>query len=81
MQIFARMNGSLAQLAGTPRLSLALPENATVANLLHQLCQQHPALLPKLDIILPVISGRYVALTEPLHDGQEVALLLPVAGG
>ena len=36
---------------------------------------------PLLDTAVPIIAGRHVTQSEPLVDGQEVAFLLPIAGG
>ena len=81
MQIQTRLSGELAQLVGTPRLVVTLPPDATVADLVTQLRQQYPAAVQYLDTAVPIIAGRHVSPTELLTAGQEVALLLPIAGG
>jgi molybdopterin converting factor small subunit len=81
MQVSIRLSPGLAQLAGNPRLSLALEEGATVADLLLRLRNQHPALDESLSGAVAVISGRHAAQDEALHSGEEVALLLPISGG
>ena len=81
MNIHVRLGAGLAPLTGNPRLVVALAEKATVADLLAQLRLEYPALTPRLDQVVPMISGRHAPATEPLATGQEVALLLPVAGG
>ena len=81
MKIQVRFSAGLTQLVGHPRLAVILAEDATVADLLHYLRTQHPALEQRIDMAIPMVSGRYVAQSERLLAGQEVALLLPVAGG
>lgn len=81
MLIRVRLGGGLAQLAGGARIEVTLTEAATVADLLEHLQIQHPKLKQKLHTAMPMVSGRYAAHTDPLAPGQEVALLLPVAGG
>lgn len=81
MNIRVRLGAGLAPLTGNPRLVIALEEEATVADLLAHLRREYPALTPRLDLAVPMISGRHAPPAEPLMAGQEVALLLPVAGG
>jgi molybdopterin converting factor small subunit len=81
MQVDVRLSGQLATLAGRPRLQVQLAEGALVSDLISLLHHEYAALDPLLNNAVPVISGQHVSFTEPLRAGQEVALLLPVAGG
>jgi len=81
VKVYVRLGAGLAHLAASPRLVILLEEEATVANLLDQLRTDHPALAQRLDTAIPMISGRHTDPAETLTAGQEVALLLPVAGG
>lgn len=81
MRVDIRLSGELAILAGRPRFSIALPDGATLSDLTALLHQEHPELRPRLDTAVPIIAGRHVAQFEPLSEGQEVAFLLPIAGG
>ena len=81
MRINVRLSTGLAPLAGNPRLQVTLAEDATVADLLYHLQHEHPALGQRLGSVIPMIAGRHVSPADPLTAGQEVALLLPVAGG
>ena len=58
-----------------------MAEGSTVMDLLDHLCTEHPALAPKLDVAIPMVAGKHATSSERLTAGQEVALLLPVAGG
>lgn len=81
MNIRVRLSAGLAQFAGNSRLVVNLAEGATVTDLLNHLRTEHPAIAPKLDIAIPMVAGRPAGYSELLTAGQEVALLLPVAGG
>jgi len=81
MNIRIRLSAGLAQLAGNSRLVVNLAEEATVTDLLDHLRTEYPPLAPRLETAIPMISGRHAASSEILTTGQEVALLLPVAGG
>ncbi|NCF67452.1 MAG: MoaD/ThiS family protein [Anaerolineaceae bacterium] len=81
MRVDVRLSGELATLAGRPRFSVSLPDGAAVQDLTTQLRDEHPELGPRLDTAVPIIAGRHVTQFEPLSEGQEVAFLLPIAGG
>ncbi|MCB9419762.1 MAG: MoaD/ThiS family protein [Ardenticatenaceae bacterium] len=81
MNVSVRLSGDLAQQVGTARLQVTLAENAIVADLAAYLRQQYPAAEAWIDIAVPIIAGQHVSPTAKLAAGQEVALLLPVAGG
>jgi molybdopterin converting factor small subunit len=81
VEVRVRLVAGLSQLAGRPRLQVRLDDGATVADLLRALEHEHPALTPGLPSALPVVAGSHVHRTQALHDGDEVSLLSPVAGG
>jgi len=54
---------------------------ARVDGLLQLLCTLHPALKPLLPHLRVAVNHEFVALTEPVPEGAEVALIPPVAGG
>lgn len=81
MNIRIRLSAGLAQYAGTTRLTVQVPDDATVADVLAELQHTHSDLASRLDSAVPIVAGRHVSQTEVLEDGQEVAFLLPVAGG
>ena len=81
MNVNVRLSGDLAQQVGNAHLQVTLAENTTVADLAAYLRQQYPAAAARIDIAVPIIAGQHVSPTTKLAAGQEVALLLPVAGG
>jgi molybdopterin converting factor small subunit len=62
-------------------LSVDLAEGADVNDLLTAVGAQQPALAPALRSALPILGGEHVEREQRLHAGDEVALLIPVAGG
>jgi molybdopterin converting factor small subunit len=81
MHVQVRLGSGLATAAGTRRLRLELPRDSTVEALLTRLGEVEPAIAPALDSALPVLRGVHASGAQPLTDGDEVALLIPVAGG
>ncbi|MCX6065345.1 MAG: MoaD/ThiS family protein [Chloroflexi bacterium] len=86
MNIHVRFGSGLVLGNGLSRITVALypssgtmESSATVADLLKYLREQYP--VAPLATAVAVINGEHVSLTTPLSDGQEVALLLPIAGG
>jgi molybdopterin converting factor small subunit len=81
MIVRIRLGSSLARLAPAPLLKLELPDGATVADLYASLADGTPELGPALASALPLMGGEHVERGRALSDGQEIALLTPVAGG
>ena len=81
MNVQVRLGAGLATAAGTRRLRLVLPPDATVETLLEQVRELEPAIAAGLDSALPVLRGTQVGRAQRLTEGDEVALLIPVAGG
>jgi molybdopterin converting factor small subunit len=81
LNVQVRLGAGLATAAGTRRLRLVLPQDATVGTLLEQVRELEPAIAAGLDSALPVLRGTQVSRAQGLAEGDEVALLIPVAGG
>ena len=81
MQVVVRLGSGLATAAGTRRLRVELPRQSTVDTLLERLRETQPAIAPALDSALPVVRGSHASGADALAEGDEVALLIPVAGG
>lgn len=67
--------------AGAERESVQLAEAATVGALADDLAARHPALAPLLPRLRFAVNQAFAPPTRPLADGDEVALIPPVAGG
>ena len=81
MQIPVRLSAALAQISGTPRLQVTVSDGATVADVIEALTALHPGLASRLQRAVPMVGGRHAAPEDRINDGEEVAFLLPVAGG
>lgn len=81
MRISVRLAPGLSRLAGTPQLSVEVADGATVEDLLARVGEQCPALADGLPSALPVVRGEHALRDRALADHEEVALLLPAAGG
>lgn len=81
MQVKVRLSGELARVTGAPRITLDLDDGATVRQLRRAVEARHPELGGALTSALSVIAGAHAPLDQPLRHGDEVALLLPAAGG
>ena len=81
MQVTVRVNGTLAQKVGIARFSMDLAPEATVSDLLQALQHRYPAAAAELHRVVAVVGGTHQTTSVALEDGQEVALLLPIAGG
>lgn len=81
MHVQVRLGPGLATAAGRRRLRVALPPHATVETLLERVRDAEPAIAAGLEAALPVVGGTHASKEQELVDGDEVALLIPVAGG
>ena len=81
MRIDVRFGSGLALLAGSPRLGVDVEDGATVGDVLRRIGEDRPALARGLPGALTVVRGSQVGGERVLRDGEEVAVLTPVAGG
>ena len=81
MRVRVRLGAGLSRFAEAPLLSIDLAEGASVDDLLATLGAQQPSLEPALRSVLPVVAGTHAEREQRLQSGDEVALLIPVAGG
>jgi MoaE-MoaD fusion protein len=81
MRIRVRLGAGLTRFADAPLLALDVADGASVDDLLAALGAEQPALAPALKSVLPVVAGSHVERDQRLYAGDEVALLIPVAGG
>lgn len=80
MLITVRLFASYAEAAGTDQVALELPAGSTAADCLAALRARVPSdRLPPKPLI--AVNHRYSRLDQALGEGDEVALIPPVAGG
>jgi len=72
----------IRDLIGKPEEDLLLPEGVTkLSDLVAHLSRLHPVLGGNLASVRYARNEEFAALTEPVVDGDTVALIPPVAGG
>jgi molybdopterin converting factor small subunit len=81
VRVQVRLGAGLATAAGRRRLTVALPDDASVNTLLDELRELEPELAAGLDSAMPVVRGTHAEREQALSDGDDIALLIPVAGG
>ncbi len=81
MQISVRLSAALAQIIGAARLQVMAPDVATVDDVRQALLTTYPALATRLPHAVAIVSGQHAAPTDAVLANQEVAFLMPVAGG
>lgn len=69
------------ELAGAEQLALELPAGATAADAILALRSRGGALARLPESPAVAVNREYVGLSSALRDGDELALLPPVAGG
>lgn len=80
MRIRTLFFATYRELAGTDELAVELPPGATAADLVRRLRGTGDLhRLPSEPVL--AVNQVYAPLSAPLSDGDEVALLPPVAGG
>lgn len=77
LRFFARY----ADLVGREEMDLDLPLPATVADVVRRAKDQWPAARQLPERPLAAVNLRHVRLEATVQDGDEVALLPPLAGG
>jgi molybdopterin converting factor subunit 1 len=80
MSVTVLLFASYADALGASSLSVELPANATVADVLTDL-RSRPGSerLPPTPLL--AVNQRYADVESAVHDGDEVAVIPPVAGG
>ncbi len=81
MQVSVRVFGNLREEAGESVFELELPDGESVSQLTARLAARLPSLAQLGPRLRVSINLEFVAAEAILHDGDEVALLPPVAGG
>jgi molybdopterin converting factor small subunit len=81
MMVTIRLSAGLARLTGMPRIGIPVDDPATVARALERLADQYPSLASQVHQAVPVMRGEPVGREQILREGDELALLMPVAGG
>ena len=81
MQVLVKLFGSVREAVGEKELAVALPEGARAADLLALLSRDHPGIGRLGERLAVSVNLEVVPRETRLREGDEVALLPPVAGG
>lgn len=81
LTVTLRLFAAYAEAVGRPQVELSLPAGATVGDLLNEFRRQVPAASALPARPLCAVNLAHVLPGHALQDGDEVALLPPLAGG
>jgi molybdopterin converting factor subunit 1 len=81
MQITVLLFGQAREWVGSSSLDFTLDAPATVESAFTILKSQHPQLAEMERSLLFAVNEEYASLSQPLSDGDQLAVLPPVSGG
>lgn len=81
MKVCVRLFAAARQQVGQDRVSVELPEAATVADLRRGLAEQYPALQDRAARLLFAVDRQYATDDASLAADAEIAGFPPVSGG
>tara|TARA_Y100000589_G_C27177395_1_gene639346 strand:- start:2133 stop:2378 length:246 start_codon:yes stop_codon:yes gene_type:complete len=81
LRLTIELFAALSQAVGAKTVSVELPDNTTVGDLLEHLSVSHPSLGELLGSVSVAVNMAYVGTADVLTDDDEVALIPPVSGG
>ncbi len=81
MRLTVRLFALQRQQLGVRQLTLEVPDGATIGDAWNALSAEHPILAPASPSMRFARNAVYAEPTDPLADGDELALIPPVAGG
>lgn len=81
MRVSIRLFAMLRQQAGWRDRAFDLPAGASVEDAWRALVGLHPELRQSRSVVRFALNGAYTASDTPLRDGDELAIIPPVAGG
>ncbi len=81
MRITVRLFASQRETMGLSSIDAEVPDGSTAGSALAFLAGAHPALSAGAETLAFAVNREHASSDTPLHDGDELALLPPVAGG
>jgi MoaE-MoaD fusion protein len=73
--------GQARELAGTGQLTVEIAAGSTVGDAVAELERRFPALIPFDRVLLAAVNETYATRSEPIADGDTLAIFPPVSGG
>jgi len=81
MRVTVRLFAAHREAAGTSTFEADLPAGATVSDAFASVCGSFPGIEKSTRVPAFALNQAHVQADAPLADGDEVAILPPVAGG
>lgn len=81
MSVTVRFLGPSADVVGHMEAEYALREPATLGMLIELIGARYPKLVERAGAVRFAINTEYAEISQPLHAGDEVAVIPPVSGG
>ncbi len=81
MQVQVLLFATLKDIAGQNRLTLTVPDTATVSDVKNALAALHPALEAHVDAAIAAVNEEYAFAGDAVHAGDTIAFFPPVSGG
>ncbi len=81
MRVTVQLFAGLAERAGTRQITVDLPDNAAVSQLLTKLTEEYPSLATLVPTCFVSLNHEYATPEQLIQDDDEIALLPPVSGG
>jgi molybdopterin synthase catalytic subunit len=81
VRISVLLFGQARELAGTAETSLEIDAGATVGDAVAELEARFPALAPLDRVLLTAVNETYATRSEPIGEGDTLAVFPPVSGG
>jgi molybdopterin converting factor subunit 1 len=81
MKARVRLFARLSELAGVREVEVEVGEGLSVADVYQALCKTYPALRGLNGSLRYAVNGEYAEASQPVGEGDEVALIPPVSGG
>ncbi|MFH1679975.1 MAG: molybdopterin converting factor subunit 1 [Candidatus Eisenbacteria bacterium] len=81
MIVTVRYFGPAAEDAGVPEEKIELPSGARLSSCIEAFMKKHPALAARREYLRCAVNLECAEGDRPLGDGDEIAVMPPVAGG
>jgi molybdopterin converting factor subunit 1 len=81
MKVTVKLFAIVRDRAGVSDVALDLPDESTIATAAEALALQFPAIENFLPRCAFALNLEYTSISEPLKDGDELAVIPPVSGG
>jgi len=66
---------------GATTMDLQIPAGATVEHVIQRIFHEFPSMTVRPDQLVVAVNAEYASFSQPLREGDEIALIPPVAGG